>query len=79
MRKINPLSLKPAQRISLSGAVGLRGGMSWVEDCAQQLGGHLLVRSVGGLGCAGGRHCGMSPLSIGNEPQNFQAYLLMLI
>lgn len=48
---------------------GLRGGTSWIEDCAQQLEDHLLVCCLGGLGRAGGGQRGMSPLSIGNEPQ----------
>lgn len=56
-------------RLALSGARGLRGGTRWVEDGAQQLGDHLLVGWVGGLGCAGGRQRRVSPLSIGNEPQ----------
>lgn len=60
----------------LSAARGLRVGISWSEDCAQQLKDHLLVHSVGGMACTGGRQQGKSLLPIGNKPPSPQVHLL---
>lgn len=53
--------------------------MSWIQRCVQQLEDHLLVCCVGGLRRAGGRQRGISPLSIGNEPQTLQVHCLMSV
>lgn len=64
-----------ALKVVLSAAKSLRIGISWTEHCAQQLEDHLLLHSVGGMGCMGGRQHGIGPLPIGNKPPSPQVHL----
>lgn len=59
-----------------SAAKGLRIGTGWTEDCAEQLEGHLLLHSVGSVGCRGGRQRGINSLPVGNKPPSPQVQLL---